>query len=312
MDGMVAVSIVVPCYNAAGFIAEGIASVQQQTFADWECLVVDDCSTDNSAALVQDLARSDPRIIPIQQERNGGAAVARNAAIEAARGTWLTLLDADDLYAPDRLARLLSLAEANGADMVFDNQAISDFPSARQVDRAFHWLDGDAVPFTSEEFFARSSEFGRSINPGYMKPLFRKSFVDAHHLRYDPEFRSGQDFLFYANAFAHEPTCFATGYCGYVYRRRAGSLSRSGGQHLRNHARLSDEILARHGSRLAAGSKQALLRRKAHFSRAAALHEARLALSEHGILAALKSVIASPSAIAAALTALRRRLLSKA
>ena len=308
---MVAVSIVVPCYNAGAFIAQGLASVQQQTFGDWECLVVDDCSTDNSAAVVEDLARFDPRFVSIRQDRNGGAAVARNTAIEAARGTWLTLLDADDLYAPDRLARLVALAEAEQADMVFDNQAISDFPSTQQVDRAFHWLDDDAVPFTGEEFFARSAVFGRSINPGYMKPLFRKAFIDAHHLRYDPEFRSGQDFLFYANAFARGPRCFATSFCGYIYRRRAGSLSRSGGQHLRNHARLSDQILARHGSQLAPDSRQALLRRKAYFTRAAALHETRLALSERGILSALRSLLASPGAFVAALAMLRRRMLFK-
>jgi succinoglycan biosynthesis protein ExoO len=308
---MVAVSIVVPCFNAGAFIAEGLASVQQQTFGDWECLVVDDCSTDNSAAVVETLAQSDPRIILLRQDRNGGAAVARNTAIEAARGTWLTLLDADDLYAPDRLARLVALAEAEQADMVFDNQAISDFPSTRQTDRAFHWLDSEAVRFTREEFFARSAVFGRSINPGYMKPLFRKAFVDAHRLRYDPEFRSGQDFLFYADAFAHDPRCFATGDCGYIYRRRAGSLSRSGGQHLRNHARLSDEVLARHNSRLTPGSLQALRRRKSYFIRAAAFHESRLALSEHGILAALRSVLASPGALVAALAMLRRRMLFK-
>jgi len=308
---MVAVSIVVPCYNAADFIAEGLASVQRQSFSDWECLVVDDRSTDNSVAVLQDLARSDPRIVLIQHEHNGGAAVARNTAIEAASGNWLTLLDADDVYAPDRLTRLVALAEANEADMVFDNQAVSDFPGTQQVDTAFHWLTGDAVPFTREEFFARSAVFGRSINPGYMKPLFRRTFVDAHDLRYDPEFRSGQDFLFYANAFAHAPKCFATSYCGYIYRRRPGSLSRSGGQHLRNHARLSDEILARHDTRLAPETKQALRRRKAHFTRAAALHEARLAMAERGVLAALKSVLASPGTILAGLTALRRRLLFK-
>jgi glycosyltransferase involved in cell wall biosynthesis len=308
---MVAVSIIVPCFNAADFIAEGLASVQRQSFSDWECLVVDDCSTDKSVAVLHDLARADPRIVPIVHERNGGAAAARNTAIEAASGTWLTLLDADDVYAPDRLARLVTLAQTNDADMVFDNQAVSDFPSTQQVDTAFHWLTGEAVPFTREEFFARSADFGRSINPGYMKPLFRDSFIDAHHLRYDPEFRSGQDFLFYANAFAHDPKCFATAYCGYIYRRRPGSLSRSGGQHLRNHARLSDEIMARHSARLAPASKRALARRKTYFTRAAALHETRLALAERGPLAALKSVFANPGALLAALTALRRRLLFK-
>ncbi|MDF8335192.1 glycosyltransferase family 2 protein [Novosphingobium cyanobacteriorum] len=303
---MPAVSIVVPCYNAADFIAEALSSVQRQTFEDWECIVVDDCSTDDSALIIKDMAAADQRIIAICLEQNGGASAARNAGFEKATGKWLTLLDADDAYASDRLSRLVALAEANDAEMVFDNQSIADYPSTVPVDVAFHWLTEDARPFSSENFFVESANFGRSINPGYMKPLFLRSFVEANRLRYDLSFRSGQDYMLYASAFAHEPRCFATGYCGYIYRRRAGSLSRSGGAHLRNHARLSEEILARYGERLSRPSQVALIARQRYFLRAASLHDVRVALRDRKPIHALVKALSHPGSFLAAAAAIRR------
>lgn len=303
---MPAVSIVVPCYNAADFIAEALSSVQRQTFRDWECIVVDDCSTDDSASIIKDMAAEDPRIIVLCLEQNGGASAARNAGFEKATGKWLTLLDADDAYASDRLERLVELAESNDADMVFDNQSIADYPSTVPVDVAFHWLTDDVKPFSSEDFFVESANFGRSINPGYMKPLFRRSFIEKNRLRYDLSFRSGQDYMLYASAFANEPRCFATQYCGYIYRRRVGSLSRSGGSHLRNHARLSDEILARFGERLSRASQVALIARQRYFLRAAALHDVRVALEDRKPVLALTKALAHPGSFIAAAAAIRR------
>jgi succinoglycan biosynthesis protein ExoO len=304
---MVAVSIIVPCFNAEGFIRDAVASIQAQTFTDWECLIVDDCSTDGSVATLNAMAAHDPRIKPILLPVNGGASVARNTALDAATGDWITLLDADDVYAPDRLARLVALAETQSADMVFDDQAIADFPSTEQVGRAFHWIDGAAMPFNRDRFFILSAQFGRSLNPGYMKPLFRRTFIQLHHLRYDPQFRSGQDYLFYANAFSYNPRCFACDHQGYVYRRRKGSLSRSGGQHLRNHARLSDEIMRRHSERLSVSVHRALDSRRAYFLMMADLHELRVAVAARQPVTISKIVLTRPRIVLAIATAVRRR-----
>lgn len=305
---MVAVSIVVPCFNAEAFIHEALISIQAQSFTDWECLIVDDCSTDGSAAVLKAMAAEDPRIKPILLPVNGGASVARNTALDAATGTWVTLLDADDVYAPDRLARLVALAEDKAADMVFDDQAIADFPSTRQVGRAFHWIDGPAMPFDRDRFFHLSAQFGRSLNPGYMKPLFSRAFIEEHRLRYDPQFRSGQDYLFYANAFAQDPRCFACDYPGYVYRRRKGSLSRSGGQHLRNHARLSDEIMRRHKDRLPPSVHRALDSRRGYFLMMADLHDLRVAVAAKQPAAIARTLLTRPRIAVAVATAARRRL----
>ena len=303
---MVSVSIVVPCFNAVGFISDALTSIRQQSFTDWECLIVDDCSTDGSAAVIAEIAAQDPRIKPYTLTVNSGASVARNIALDAAQGKWLTFLDADDVYEPSRLTRLVTLAEERSADMAFDDQAISNFPSITQKDRAFYWIDRDIISFDADKFFVFSAKFGRSLNPGYMKPLFKRSFMVQHRLRYDPQFRSGQDFLLYANAFAYKPRCFASAHAGYIYRRRKGSLSRSA-NHLRNHALLSDEIIARHRERLSRTAFEALQRRKSYYLGMADLHDLLLILKGHQSIATLKTFQIRPRlALAAAITVQRR------
>lgn len=113
-----AVSVVTPVWNAAATLAETVASVREQTFADWEMLLVDDGSTDGSRALAEALAAADPRIRLLVQEANTGAAAARNRAIRAARGRFIAFLDADDLWRPEKLARQVPVLAA-GHPLVF-------------------------------------------------------------------------------------------------------------------------------------------------------------------------------------------------
>jgi glycosyltransferase involved in cell wall biosynthesis len=94
------VSIVVPTYDRAGFLTEALASVVAQTVEDWECVVVDDGSPE-PVSLPDSL---DPRVRLVRRPRNGGPAAARNTGLLEARGAFVTFLDDDDLYTPDRLA----------------------------------------------------------------------------------------------------------------------------------------------------------------------------------------------------------------
>jgi glycosyltransferase involved in cell wall biosynthesis len=98
------VSIVVPCFNQAEFIEETLDSVFRQSHGDWECIVVDDGSTDGSAAIIQRYARKDRRFIPFTKE-NGGVAAARNFGFERAQGSLFVPLDGDDKLHPDFLLR---------------------------------------------------------------------------------------------------------------------------------------------------------------------------------------------------------------
>lgn len=109
------VSVVMPVYNGELFIAESIRSVMQQSFRDWELIVVDDASADASVDLLQAVCAEDERIRPIQLQQNSGAAVARNTAIESARGRYIAFLDDDDLWVPHKLERQLAFMQETGA-----------------------------------------------------------------------------------------------------------------------------------------------------------------------------------------------------
>jgi teichuronic acid biosynthesis glycosyltransferase TuaG len=113
------VSVVTPAWNAEATLAAAVTSVQAQTVADWEMLIVDDGSTDSSRALAERLAARDNRIGVLGWRMNRGTAAARNAGIRAARGRYLAFLDADDLWRPEKLARQLSVMEVEGHALVF-------------------------------------------------------------------------------------------------------------------------------------------------------------------------------------------------
>jgi teichuronic acid biosynthesis glycosyltransferase TuaG len=117
--GRPAVSVVTPVWNAAATLAETVASVRAQSFADWEMLLVDDGSTDGSARLMARLAAEEPRIRVFAHATNLGAAAARNRAIREARGRWLAFLDADDLWRPEKLALQVGFMRAQGHPLTF-------------------------------------------------------------------------------------------------------------------------------------------------------------------------------------------------
>lgn len=113
------VSVIMPCYNAAAFLARSVASVQGQSFADWELIIADDLSQDNSVDLARDLACSDARIRVLETEANGGAARARNRAQAAARGQYMAFLDVDDFWRPEKLAKQIDLMQTTGAALTY-------------------------------------------------------------------------------------------------------------------------------------------------------------------------------------------------
>ena len=128
IDGLV--SIITPAYNAAEYIAESIESVLAQTYPNWEILIVNDCSKDNTAAIVQSYAAKDKRIKLINLKQNSGAAVARNTAIQNSRGRYIAFLDSDDLWKKDKLQKQLSFMQQN--DYAFTFTAYEHFKDNKE------------------------------------------------------------------------------------------------------------------------------------------------------------------------------------
>lgn len=109
------VSVITPMYNAEEFIVQAIRSVQQQTYQNWEMVVVDDVSFDKSPQIVREYAKSDGRIRYLRHEQNTGVAQARNTALQAARGRYVAFLDSDDLWTADKIEKQLRFMEDTGA-----------------------------------------------------------------------------------------------------------------------------------------------------------------------------------------------------
>jgi teichuronic acid biosynthesis glycosyltransferase TuaG len=112
------VSIITPAYNAERFLPDTIASVSSQTFADFEHIIVDDCSIDSTAQIIAD-ACVDPRVRAHRMERNGGVAAARNTGIELARGLLVCFLDSDDRWLPEKLEQQVAFMRQTGAGCTY-------------------------------------------------------------------------------------------------------------------------------------------------------------------------------------------------
>ena len=125
-EKQVRVSIVMPVYNCAPYLEAAVRSVMAQTVEDWELIIVDDCSQDHTRAVAAGLAAEDPRIRLVANEENRGAAASRNKGLELCRGAYVALLDGDDLWRPEKLARQMALAEETGADIVYCSYGIID------------------------------------------------------------------------------------------------------------------------------------------------------------------------------------------
>ena len=97
------VSIITPVYNAERFLSDTIKSVQNQTYKNWEILLIDDCSKDNSAQIIKQFQKYDDRIKYIKLEKNSGASVSRNTGIKNAKGRFIAFVDSDDIWKPEKL-----------------------------------------------------------------------------------------------------------------------------------------------------------------------------------------------------------------
>jgi glycosyltransferase involved in cell wall biosynthesis len=221
------VSVVIAAYQAAEFVGDAIGSALAQTLPDLEVVVVDDCSSDATWAVLNEWAGRDPRVRPLRQPRRSGPGAARNAGITAARGTWIAILDADDLFLPERLERLVGGAEACGADLMADNLLMSDFASGRSLGLRFRACSlAHSEPITLQDAIRRDMPcVAEGEKFGFLQPVIRRDFLERHRIRYAEEVRAGEDWLLYATCIAHGARFHTVPEGYYVYRLRGGSVT---------------------------------------------------------------------------------------
>lgn len=201
------VSIITPCYNSAQYIAQTIASVQQQTLTTWEMIVVDDGSTDDSADIIKDIAINDSRIKLIQKE-NGGSASARNVGLQYAEGDYIQFIDADDTIAQDKLERQVELMDQKGLDVTYTNYKFTQSDGM---------INSQLMGFRLNLFklLAGWGVFGTIPLHAF---LYRHSFLTKHDIRNTSEIKEREDWDFHIKVFCAYPKVeYLAQYCGAYY-----------------------------------------------------------------------------------------------
>jgi glycosyltransferase involved in cell wall biosynthesis len=149
------ISVVLPTYNRAGIVLEAVQSVLDQSFKDFELIVVDDSSADDSVQVLGAVAARDPRVRVISNSRTKGSAGARNAGIDDARGEWLCQIDSDDVWQPDFLDKLAVVAARSpgSVGVVYGSHKVVEYGTGKVVRERQAELSGFTYPKMLEEHY---------------------------------------------------------------------------------------------------------------------------------------------------------------
>lgn len=215
-----AISVIVPVYRVEKYLPACIDSILNQTFTDFELILVDDGSPDRCPEICDETAKRDARVRVIHQA-NQGLSAARNAGIEAARGAWLSFVDSDDYIAPQFYEKLYQTAQRTNADCVMCSVQNVD-ESGKLIDSALMRV-ADEVK-TGQEVLRK---IGRDDVTPYLtawNKLYRRKLFNT--LRY-PAGRQNEDVFVFAELFCQVQRAVCVAEPLYFYRKRIGSIMNS-------------------------------------------------------------------------------------
>ena len=223
---MTRATIIVPALNAEATLDAALASACAQTERDLDVVVVDDGSTDGTAALVDRWAEADDRVVLLRHPHRRGVSAARNTALRAAKGEWAAVLDADDRFAPERVETLLGEADRRGLDVVIDNLERVSALDGRPLGPAFptSWMARTA-DLDAGFLLARDIPHHQRIGFGFCKPIFRRRALMDVVGGYDETLGCGEDVLALQTALLSGLRVGVVDAALYVYRVGEGSQS---------------------------------------------------------------------------------------
>lgn len=214
------ISIVLPVYNSGNTVSLSIDSVLMQSCSNWELIVVDDCSSDNTPEVLSRFASADSRIKFFRLDKNGGCYVARNEALKIASGEYVAFIDADDLYEPDYLQKLIETANKFNADVVWCNHKEQFVDANESVCKEIthnHKLKSNKLLESKElllKYFRMDSGSGALWNK-----IYKKEFLDSHKIIFDEKRRRSGDWVFNIEVFRQKPKVVAIEDSLYSYIR---------------------------------------------------------------------------------------------
>ena len=206
------ISIILPVYNVERYLEECLNSIKSQSLTDWECICVNDGSTDHSAEILANYARTDDRIKMFTQE-NKGLAATRMVGLSKAVGEYIFFVDSDDFIDVDACSRLLNLMETTQADVLgfsyktFPNGDKSSFSMrTNEVLTPLQLLQSTKRPQASDDLCF------------VWRYVARRGFLQRHQIEFNPEVRFAEDMIFVMELFAHAKTIYLTDETLYNYR----------------------------------------------------------------------------------------------
>ena len=213
------VTIIVPVYNVEPYLGQCLESIRTQTYSHFQCILVNDGSTDGSGAICRTAAAGDTRFVLVEQ-KNAGVSEARNAALELAEGEYLQFADGDDYLAPEATATFVHTAQATGCDL-----AVSHFirlSGQRRAQRG-HIKTGGVM--TRQEYAGHMVKAPANYYYGVLwNKFYRRSMVEASHLRFQKDVSWCEDFLFNLDYIACARLIASIPQPLYYYRKREDSL----------------------------------------------------------------------------------------
>lgn len=203
------VSIITPTWNCAQFIEETIKSVQAQTYQNWELIISDDCSTDDTYSIVKSFLERDSRIIYICNKYNSGAAVTRNNALKIARGRWIAFLDSDDLWEPGKLEKQITFMHRNSFAFSYTNYVEID-ETSKEI----------GVKVTGPKIITCWGMYAYCW-PGCLTVVYDASVIGLLQIE---DIKKNNDYAMWLKVI-HKSKCYLLDETLASYRRRIGSIS---------------------------------------------------------------------------------------
>lgn len=210
------ISVIVPVYKVEKYLPECIESILSQTYTNFELLLIDDGSPDNSGQICDEYATRDSRIRVFHKE-NGGVSSARNLGIDNAKGKWIAFIDSDDTIEPNYLSNF-GHNDSNYVQLYAQGYRIIGIDSKihyRRLPNQSNTTKEDAFKYLEES----------DINNSPVFKLYSLSIIKQHSLRFDENTSYGEDHLFTLEYFKHVDKVFLSSECGYNYIRREISLT---------------------------------------------------------------------------------------
>lgn len=212
------ISVIVPIYNVADYVGSTIESILNQTYKNWELILVDDGSPDNAGLICDEYAAKYPNIIVIHKQ-NAGVCAARISGVEVSTGEYITLLDGDDTLTPDALSVMAQYAERDKTDLV-----ICNFIQVKN-NITFEWRRFSKTGIMSkDEYFEEMIHFRLPLST--QARLFKKTVFDKVDLRIDKRIKNNEDFLTNLLLAQNMTSVSAYNTNVYVVATREGSASR--------------------------------------------------------------------------------------